>query len=95
MARRNKKSMEFSKKILVVAAIVNIAVIVFTFIMIWRTCDLSPLAYLIPAVATETATGTGFYYAKAKVENRIKLMKAHDLEVTENTVMDLGGFGNG
>jgi len=95
MARRSKKSMEFSKKILVVAAIVNIAVIVFTFIMIWRTCDLSPLAYLIPAVATETATGTGFYYAKAKVENRIKLMKAHDLEVTENTVMDLGGFGNG
>jgi len=95
MARRNKKSMEFSKKILVVAAIVNIAVIVFTFIMIWRTCDLSPLAYLIPAVAAETATGTGFYYAKAKVENRIKLMKAHDLEVTENTVMDLGGFGNG
>lgn len=95
MARRSKKSMEFSKKILVVAAIVNIAVIVFTFIMIWRTCDLSPLAYLIPAVAAETATGTGFYYAKAKVENRIKLMKAHDLEVTENTVMDLGGFGNG
>lgn len=95
MARRSKKSMEFSKKILVVAAIVNIAVIVFTFIMIWRTCDLSPLAYLIPAVAAETATGTGFYYAKAKVENRIKLMKAHDLEVTENTVMDLGGFENG
>lgn len=95
MARRSKKSMEFSKKILVVAAIVNIAVIVFTFIMIWRTCDLSPLAYLIPAVAAETATGTGFYYAKAKVENRIKLMKAHDLEVTENIVMDLGGFGNG
>lgn len=95
MARRSKKSMEFSKKILVVAALVNIAVIVFTFIMIWRTCDLSPLAYLIPAVAAETATGTGFYYAKAKVENRIKLMKAHDLEVTENTVMDLGGFGNG
>lgn len=95
MARRRKNPMEFSKKILVVAAVVNIAVIVFTFIMIWRTCDLSPLAYLIPAVAAETATGTGFYYAKAKVENRIKLMKAHDLEVTENTVMDLGGFGNG
>lgn len=86
--------MEFSKKILVVAAIVNVAVIIFTFIMIWRTCDLTPLTYLIPAVAAETATGTGFYYAKAKVENRIKLMKAHNLEVNENSLND-GGYYNG
>lgn len=85
--------MEFSKKILVVAAIVNVAVIIFTFIMIWRTCDLTPLTYLIPAVAAETATGTGFYYAKAKVENRIKLMKAHNLEVNENSLND-GGYYN-
>ena len=95
MARRNKKSMEFSKKILVVAAIVNIAVIVFTFIMIWRTCDLSPLAYLIPAVATETATGTGFYYAKAKVENRIKLMRTYKVEPTEQSFNEQGGYYNG
>jgi len=95
MARRKRKAkMEFSKKILVFAAIVNIVVIVFTLIMIWRTCDLTPLAYLIPAVAAETATGTGFYYAKAKVENRIKLMKAHNLEVNENSLND-GGYYNG
>lgn len=95
MARRRQKAkMEFSKKILVVAAIVNVAVIIFTFIMIWRTCDLTPLTYLIPAVAAETATGTGFYYAKAKVENRIKLMKAHNLEVNENSLND-GGYYNG
>jgi len=62
--------------------------------MIWRTCDLTPLAYLIPAVAAETATGTGFYYAKAKVENRIKLMKAHNLEINENSLND-GGYYNG
>lgn len=74
--------MEFSKKILIFAAIVNVVVIVFTLVMVWRTCDLSPLAYLIPAVAAETATGTGFYYAKAKVENRIKLMRQN--KVTPN-----------
>lgn len=84
--------MEFSKKILVVAAFVNVAVIVFTFIMIWRTCDLSPLAYLIPAVAAETATGTGFYYTKAKVENRIKLMKQYNVEPTEQSFNEQGGF---
>lgn len=87
--------MEFSKKILVVAAFVNVAVIVFTFIMIWRTCDLSPLAYLIPAVAAETATGTGFYYSKAKVENRIKLMKHYKVEPTEQSFNEQGGYYNG
>lgn len=84
--------MEFSKKILIFAAILNVLTIVFTFIMVWRTCDLTPLQYLIPAVAAETATGTGFYYAKAKVENRIKLMKQNKIEPTEQTFNDIGGY---
>lgn len=83
MRRVKKKSpKEFSKKILIVAGIINAVVIVFTMIMIWRTLDLSPLAYLIPSVAAEVATGTGFYYSKAKVENRIKLMRQN--KVTPN-----------
>lgn len=90
-----KTSMEFSKLILVVAAIVNVAVIAFTFIMVWRTCDLTPLEYLIPAVAAETATGTGFYYAKAKVENRIKLMKQYEIEPTIESFNEQGGYSNG
>lgn len=82
--RRVKKKLpkEFSKKILIVAGIINAVVIVFTMVMIWRTLDLSPLAYLIPSVAAEVATGTGFYYSKAKVENRIKLMRQN--KVTPN-----------
>lgn len=86
--RKRKTTMEFSKKILVVAGVVNAIVIVFTMIMIWRTADLSPLAYLIPSVAAEVATGTGFYYSKAKVENRIKLMKSHEVKPTENHFYD-------
>ena len=79
---KKKPPKEFSKKILIVAGIINTVVIVFTMIMFWRTLDLSPLAYLIPSVAAEVATGTGFYYSKAKVENRIKLMKQN--KVTPN-----------
>lgn len=79
---KKKPPKEFSKKILIVAVIINAVVIVFTMVMIWRTLDLSPLAYLIPSVAAEVATGTGFYYSKAKVENRIKLMKQN--KVTPN-----------
>ncbi len=79
---KKKPPKEFSKKILIVAGIINAVVIVFTMVMIWRTLDLSPLAYLIPSVAAEVATGTGFYYSKAKVENRMKLMRQN--KVTPN-----------
>ena len=93
MGKQHKSKMEFSKKILFFAAILNIIVIVFTLIMVWKTCDLTPLEYLIPSVAAETATGTGFYYAKAKVENRIKLMKQNHIEINENTFDETGGIG--
>lgn len=89
--RKEKKPFEFSKAILLFAAVVNIIVIAFTLIMVWKTCDLSPLAYLIPSVAAETATGTGFYYMKAKVENRIKLMRQYGVEPTE-TSFNEGGY---
>lgn len=75
-----RKKLEFSKKILIVAGMINLAVIVFTMIMIAKTGDLTPLAYLIPSVAGEVATGTGFYYAKAKVENAIKLRKIYGID---------------
>ena len=90
--RTRKKKWEFSKLILIMVSLVNLAVIIFSCVMIWRTCDLSPLAYLLPAVAAETATGTGFYYSKAKVENRIKLMKSYGLEPTEDTFKENGGY---
>jgi len=69
--------MEFSKKILLVAGAINIAVVAFACVMIWKTLDLTPLAYLIPAVAAEVATGTAYYYWKAKAENQIKLKKEY------------------
>lgn len=74
---------EFSKKIMIMAGVINVVVILFTLVMVWRTLDLTPLSYLIPSVAAEVATGTGFYYSKAKVENRIKLMKANGLKPDE------------
>ena len=77
---KSSHKMEFSKKILIVAAVINIAVIIFSCYMMWKTCDLSPLAYLLPSVGAEVSVGTGFYYAKAKVENKIKLMKEDGVE---------------
>lgn len=56
-------------------------VTVFTMAVIWKTGDTSPLAYLIPAIFAELATATGFYYSKAKAENRIKLRKHYGPEI--------------
>ncbi len=83
MSRRKtkKRPPEFSKIFLTVIGTVTILVTVFTLVMVWRTNDLSPLTFLIPALFTELATATGFYYAKAKAENRIKLRKLYGPEI--------------
>lgn len=72
-AKLNKK-VEFSKLIFVGVSVVTVAITLFACRMIWITMDTSALAYLIPAVFTEMASATGFYYSKAKAENKIKLM---------------------
>ena len=69
-----KKKVEFSKLIFLGVSIATIAITVFSCRMIWITMDTSVLAYLIPAVFGEMASATGFYYTKAKAENKIKLM---------------------
>ena len=79
-----KKKMEFSKWLMIVSVAINLAVITFSIIMIWRTNDLSPLSYLIPSVAAEFSAATVAYYGKARMENRIKLMKAYNIEPTES-----------
>jgi hypothetical protein len=77
---QKKSKREFSKIILVFAGLVNLFVIVFTCFMVYITKDLTPLAYLIPATAAEVGTGTAFYYNKAKLENKIKLMAIYGVE---------------
>lgn len=87
--KKPKKHTEFSKIIIMVAGGINLAVILFSCVMIAVTRDLTPLAYLIPSVAAEVATGTGFYYSKAKVENKIKLMKKHGVDPEEDSFHDM------
>lgn len=79
----NKKKIEFSKVILILMILITVIVTAFVLWIVLVTGDTSPLAYLIPAVFAELATATGFYYSKAKVENRIKLMQIYKVEPTE------------
>lgn len=79
-AAAGKKKVEFSKLIFVGVSVLTLAITVFSCRMIWITKDTSALAYLIPAVFAEMAAATGFYYTKAKVENKIKLMALYGVK---------------
>ena len=72
--------MEFSKKILLVSWITTTIVILLAFILMWYTKDLSPLTVIIGGLFTEIATGTGFYYWKAKNENMAKFNQKEDID---------------
>ena len=74
------KKKEFSKLIFVGVSVLTLAITVYSCCMIWITMDTSALAYLIPAVFAEMASATGFYYTKAKAENKIKLMAFHGVK---------------
>ena len=82
------KKTEFSKKLLIFASVLAVAVTCFAFLLMWRTGDTSALMYLVPAVFGELATGTGFYYWKARTENKIKLYKYYGKDVYDATVKD-------
>ena len=75
------KKREFSKVLIASVGAVTLVVTAFTLAVVWRTGDTSPLAYLIPAVFAKLATATGFYYSKAKAENRIKLRKKYGADI--------------
>ncbi len=75
--QQSRKKSEFSKKIIIFMTVFTVIITAFTLAAVWRTGDTSPLAYLIPAVFAEYATATGFYYWKARTENKIKLMKLY------------------
>lgn len=51
--------------------------------MVYKTCDTSPLMYLIPSVAAEFSAATGFYYWKAKAENKAKYAQRYIAELAE------------
>lgn len=42
-----------------------------------------PLCYIVPSVFTECAAATGFYYNKAKHENKIKIVLGAIKEISQ------------
>ena len=77
-----KKKREFSKQIFIGVSVGTVLIAALSFILMFKFGDLSALGYLITAAFAELATATGFYYNKAKIENRIKLKQRYKQELT-------------
>lgn len=75
---------EFSKLIFWLVFLLVLGVTVFGCALMWRVGDVSGLSILIPAVFTEFATATGFYFWKARTENKLKLMKKYGLDIDKD-----------
>lgn len=88
-----KPKFEFSKLLMIVTGVFNISVIIFSMVLMWRTGDTSPLAYLIPSVSGECGVVAGMYLNKAKVENRVKLMRIYGIEPEREDFSDSGSVG--
>lgn len=67
--QKEKKPLEFSKKIFYMLTGMMAVICIFSMVLMWNTKDSSPLAYLIPGAFGAYSIGIGFYYDKAKKEN--------------------------
>lgn len=86
-----KRKHEYSKIIASISIAMWIFVNMYALVMMALTLDLSPLAYVIGSVDAVVAIVLTAYYAKAKLENQIKLRKQYgDLarEVERESVRD-------
>ncbi len=86
-----KRKHEYSKIIASISIAMWIFVNMYALVMMALTLDLSPLAYVIGSVDAVVAIVLTAYYAKAKLENQIKLRKQYgDLarEVERENIRD-------
>lgn len=84
-----RPKIEFSKKLLYVNYILVILVIIASFVLMWRTNDLSPLGYIITGLFAEVTAATSFYYWKAKNENMIKIKAAEKSNEIDGDVIGM------
>ena len=66
------KKFSFTKIIMGVMLLLNIAVVVFACVMMWRTGDLTPMGYLLMGEGGAMATWLASYAWKEKAANRSK-----------------------
>ena len=82
------KKIEFSKLIFLWLAGLATMAAVFTMAASWHTGDLTPLSDLLTTLGGTLAVAVGFYYWKARAENRIKLRKKYGAEIYNDAMKE-------
>lgn len=75
--------MEFSKKLLISSATVTLILSALTIWMSQNAMPLDAMLVITPLSWTETGAATGFYFWKAKNENRAKYAQKFLREITK------------
>lgn len=81
----SKKKFEFSKFITIIGILFFLYVILFASYATIITKDLSAVPEMVIGTSGLMATIAGFYYSKAKAENKIKLMKSYGIKPDKDT----------
>ena len=76
--------MEFSKKLLLVSGAVTLILTVMTIWMSQNAMPLDAMLVVTPLAWTETGAATGFYFWKAKNENRAKYAQRFLRDITKD-----------
>ena len=84
------KKTEFSKRLFIFIAFLNVLLLIFSCIVTWRTGDTSILVVAIAGTAADQAFAIKYYYRKAEQENKIKLKKKYGLPVTDEDLESEG-----
>ena len=69
--------------------LITVCVTAFAIVMTWVMRDSMILVTLIPCVFAETATATGFYFWRRKIESVINYKKEYGEQFIENTIDDI------
>ena len=85
---KKKKKPETSKLILCWLGSLFTAVAVYTMAAAWHHGDFTALPVLIEHIGIVAAVAIGFYYWKARAENRIKLRKIYGAEIYNDAMRE-------
>lgn len=78
--KRHRKRIESSKKIIVACYVILSLLLIATYVALFMDKDISSATQIVIAVIGLVATANTAYFTKSAIENRIKIMKAYDID---------------
>lgn len=89
---KKQRKREFSKVLFVFITALNVALVIFSCVVTWKTNDLTLLTVAIAGTAADQAFAIKYYYRKAEQENKIKLLRKYKIN-PERADFDINNGG--